>query len=844
MNSLSLQSLDVRLQQQGTEIKYHAKTGARTTADYRADREINLAHFKELMRETADKETKTIGLQEFKKAFAAKEETQLFEENVLPRTSNPHKDMIVKIQYLSAAGRYMTVSREGTVAFWKENFKLQRSQVKDPKDMYKGGKIVSVRWVHDAYYIEQFQRLILATDDHQITVYDPSTMERCVVLDLQTSNPLTLDYYCSDVNASTSLLVYGTDQGCVNVFYFVNDKLSNTMSRKNSEVEHIYLEKEGPPAKVFKGWGTLWKRKAHNDWVLNVKYIPEMKAIMSTSPDSRKSLVVAVLDVTHKWQITDCSIFKGANCCAFSKRPMCIITGGSDHQVRLWNPRRLNGPPVALSGHTTPVSHVVVNETNGQCISLSQDKDVRVWDMRKQSCLQIFTHDSLEKPDDMFSALFFNMSGRGKILLASSHLKCYQLEERVMSEHPTSHDQPIRAVMYNPTFKVVVSGCDEGIVNIWDIDSGQRTFTFDQTHGASEITAMAFDSSQRRLFTGARDGTIKCWNFNNGQLMQDLVKDDKTEYVQMKKLSLIFAAGLNKRITVFVDDPNTLTLHPIYVWPEVTQHGRTQWHEDDMLAMDFYPPSTLATSSGDGEIVLVNLDSGHILHRLLIFLKTRTDGLMGALVTAGTDGMVRFWDVTCGYLVHEQQCTVGPTDGICAMQTNPSNTILVLGDSAGHVSLWDIQQAGYADELKTSKMTLLRRFKAHAHMVSFLNFSEDNELIMSGQFVGTFGQSELWKSSDPETYQYPNLPWDIEMPEVVQQQFARIKTATKQEEMVYGNGSDSWYRKTLFAKEHFKASRKKPVVHHASSHFRVYNRLSPFELTETKGEFKLPPLQK
>lgn len=32
----------------------------------------------------------------------------------------------------------------------------------------------------------------------------------------------------------------------------------------------------------------------------------------------------------------------------------------------------------------------------------------------------------------------------------------------------------------------------------------------------TEITALAFDESSRKLISGAHDGTVAMWNFNNG----------------------------------------------------------------------------------------------------------------------------------------------------------------------------------------------------------------------------------------------------------------------------------------------------------------------------------------
>ena len=55
----------------------------------------------------------------------------------------------------------------------------------------------------------------------------------------------------------------------------------------------------------------------------------------------------------------------------------------------------------------------------------------------------------------------------------------------------------------------VVSGCEGGVVTIWDIDSGRQVLRFANCHGNNEITALCLDTTGRRLVTGSRDGDIK-----------------------------------------------------------------------------------------------------------------------------------------------------------------------------------------------------------------------------------------------------------------------------------------------------------------------------------------------
>lgn len=67
----------------------------------------------------------------------------------------------------------------------------------------------------------------------------------------------------------------------------------------------------------------------------------------------------------------------------------------------------------------------------------------------------------------------------------------------------------------------VVAGNVDGTIMVWSMDRGEAVFNFSDTHEGSQLSSMVFDNSQRRLVTAARDGTLKMWNFNNGQCLKD-----------------------------------------------------------------------------------------------------------------------------------------------------------------------------------------------------------------------------------------------------------------------------------------------------------------------------------
>ncbi|RKO89075.1 WD40-repeat-containing domain protein [Blyttiomyces helicus] len=237
---------------------------------------------------------------------------------------------------------------------------------------------------------------------------------------------------------------------------------------------------------------------------------------------------------------------------------------------------------------------------------------------------------------------------------------------------------------------------------------------------------------------------------------------------------------------MFLDDPDSFTVYPSITLPE---DGSPPLHHDDVLAMAFCPPNILATSSYDGDVVLCNLYSGHILHRLrpysfdegsaranrsidkVLFLTERMQLQEAAtLVTSGADGIIRWWNVEEGYLMWETDGTHGRREGVFSMCANAANTVLVTADALGWVTVWDISQT-CLDVRSPRVMPVLHSFRAHARSIVNLDLVEGFDMLVTastdgtarmytfaGIFVGTFGQPALWDLGNPATSPTPTTP--------------------------------------------------------------------------------------
>ncbi|KAJ3044600.1 hypothetical protein HDV00_001526 [Rhizophlyctis rosea] len=822
-------------------------------AAYRSEREMNLAHFRELLRvfqSVAVSKDGKMDANQFKTAFsvvlgtgltneqmdvlfmkidantddaidwdefstfmllraegqtAMREaaETRLFNADAMGRIITPHKEPINKILYLSVNKRFMTCSRDGTVCYWSEKLKLQRCYDKI------GSKRIQAPLKKNGF----------SPAPPRVFVYDYTTMETQVRLDLHDCVALTLDEWQNVENPDSdqTTLIMGTDSGYIMMLTFLSSLLFSSTGKKKDDPPPVININS---TRILKTYGaTLSKRKAHHDWTLKVKYYRELRSIVSCSPDSRNSVVMATEDGKGRWSYVSSSVYRGVNTFAFSKFPIALVTGGTDRQLRIWNPYRMQNPIVALRGHSSPIIDISINPLNGQIISLSVDKQIKVWDIRKQQCLQTLFDHIEHRPEDALMVVFFSKY-HARLIAASTIMETYKLKEAPArgaespGEHDIlgqpippaaapsqqlvkSHDNPIRAALYNQNFKQVVSGCDAGVVNVWDIFTGTKTFQFSGIHGKSETTAMAFDSVGRRLVTGGRDGTIRTWNFNNGQQLQELVKTDDAEvtsiaYLDTRDSKFFVVTGWNRKIMLFPDSPTAMRVYASSVWPN--EANPTALHQDDVLSLACYPPHLLATSSYDGEIVICNLQSGHVLHRLrapdheeensnrsidkVVFLTDRNTLTDASLVSSGGDGIIRWWNAEQGFLSWETDGTHGRGEGIYAMRANAGGTMLVTGDAFGWVTCWDISETCIDEDargMESYVMPELITFRAHRRCIVSIDLVEGLDSVVTastdgcvrlftikGEYVGTFGQLNSWNISNPNTYIHPAMPPDVE----------------------------------------------------------------------------------
>ena len=482
----------------------------------------------------------------------------------------------------------------------------------------------------------------------------------------------------------------------------------------------------------------------HSDWVTKMQYVQsETTFLLSSSKDNTLMITDLVLpkDDNGSFSKKEPPIVRRRRCLNdksqahlkgildFSWCPgfKQIATCGIEREVQLWSPYGIQVGK--LGPHSGSTLAVAVNDQKSQIICLSADNIISVWDHTNNRLVQSIDHEaevaehvaSLPKQrqlpfmdidrsiqqkeeavaeaarqaragsspnENKVNALHFNEE-TGQMMTGTLKLVAWQTKaEALANKTERSHGAPVCCGAYNPYMQQVVSCDDDSNILVWDFETGELSYRIDDAHSGSKISAMAFDDDGACLLTGGHDGCVKLWNLSTGKLLKEMVRPSRLQNDLREVTTLLFrstnagsyiiAGGWDRQVTLWADEQRKDVLDTRI--PKQKCYRQLEGHAVDIRCLAFYHPNTLASGSDDGEIILWNMDSGFVKHKLVDLsqkrsaLQTPNSRFYSAaksqaveqiaflpqsaiVVGCYADGWLRFWDSNRGALLLRQNGT-------------------------------------------------------------------------------------------------------------------------------------------------------------------------------------------
>ena len=206
------------------------------------------------------------------------------------------------------------------------------------------------------------------------------------------------------------------------------------------------------------------------------------------------------------------------------KSPSLLATGGADHRVGVWR-TSTHSCLASLSGPTKPVTAVAFSpspnssEASENVVGGDASGVLRVWDLSRQQETRLYDtscHKARVTRLDYhpFGDFFCSTSLDGNVkvwdLRKKTCLQTYKYQEGKEAGRPE-----VNFVKFSPDGRMVASGNADGTVILWDLTKGKRLHKI--THHKDTVTSIDFHPQDFILAVGCADGVVSYWNIDTWQ---------------------------------------------------------------------------------------------------------------------------------------------------------------------------------------------------------------------------------------------------------------------------------------------------------------------------------------
>ncbi|MEZ4710849.1 MAG: effector-associated domain EAD1-containing protein [Caldilineaceae bacterium] len=192
------------------------------------------------------------------------------------------------------------------------------------------------------------------------------------------------------------------------------------------------------------------------------------------------------------------------------------ISASDDRTLRVWN-LRTGQVEQTITGHDSSVRSVAAFDNGRKAISASADRTLKVWDLGSGRVLKTLTgHEASVNAVVVFD------NGR-KAISASSDctLRVWDLLNNQVLMTLADHKGGVNAVAVYEKEGKAISASDDRTLKIWDLESGRTLITL-TAHEASVRSVAVFDHGSKAI-SASNDGTLKVWNLQTCQIVMTLV---------------------------------------------------------------------------------------------------------------------------------------------------------------------------------------------------------------------------------------------------------------------------------------------------------------------------------
>lgn len=319
-----------------------------------------------------------------------------------------------------------------------------------------------------------------------------------------------------------------------------------------------------------------------------------------------------------------------------------------------------------------------------------------------------------------------------------------------------NHTTRAYSVAFSRNGQILASASWDGTIKLWDTSSKRELRTL-AGHGAG-VYRGAFSPDGKQLASASRDGTVKLWDVATGLNTRTFQAESlAVKSVAWSPDGRLLATSGNEGVVKLWD---AASLRELRAMKHAGWEGGAGLVNCVLFSSD---GKTLAARNWDGTISLWEVSTGREAHALTVVDASNAISSIafshdGRLIAAADEGAkIKFWDVASGQLVRTMVSppVEGMTIQVVSLAFSPDGHSLATGEARvsnarkeynGVIKFWDLQTGHVVHEAV-----------AHVMEPDSLAFSPNGQVLASG---GADGGVKLWNTNLKEVKTLSISPLD------------------------------------------------------------------------------------